>query len=108
MYTNRQSDNMPAHAALIEAPKRQPQVGAAIERLSMCISDLDSAMGALSARVDPVLRPDPGQTTIGHATGGAQSPAAVRCHAATTIDAETDRIYQIVIGLRDILDRLEV
>lgn len=85
-------------------PKRVPQVPDAIGRMSACIDDLGSAMNALAARIDPVLRPVD-HTAAGH---GAAVPTPVRCQAASQIDDQCDRLCFITGNLRDILDRLEV
>ena len=87
-----------------EQVKRTPQIAESLKRLGACLDDMASAMGALQARIDPVLRP------IDHAQAGdsASAPEPVRCDLAAQIESQCNRLCGTTELLRDILDRLEV
>lgn len=89
----------------LKLPERPPaQLAESLDRMESCLSDLASGMSALSARIDPVLRP---QTAAAMGQNGA-APVPVRCPVAERIDAQSDFLCNITAGLRDMLDRLEV
>lgn len=87
-----------------EQVKRAPQIAESLKRMGACLDDLGSAMSALSARIDPVLRP----SDVTAAGNGASAPAPVRCNVSQQIDNQADRLCMVTAALRDMLDRLEV
>lgn len=86
------------------APVREPAVADAMRRLSMCVDDVASAIGALQARLGPILTPTPGNATDGEAP----VPTPVRSELAHRIHAEADRAVAAAADLRDLLDALEI
>lgn len=87
-----------------EQVKRTPQIAESLKRLGACLDDMASAMGALQARIDPVLRP----IDLAQAGHGASAPEPVRCDLAAQIESQCNRLCGTTALLRDILDRLEV
>ena len=80
-----------------------PGVMTAMERLHLCLDDLESALGALHARLAPVLTP-----ANGVSTEEPLPPASLRSPLADSVHAECDRIYLMSVGLRRSLEALEV
>lgn len=99
------AENARVIGACSKLPERPPaQLAESLDRMESCLSDLASGMSALSARIDPVLRP---QTAAAMGQNGAAT-VPVRCSMAERIDAQSDFLCNITAGLRDMLDRLEV
>lgn len=86
--------------------QEQPQLAIAVERLHYCIQELRSAMGAMSARLDPVLNPDLRTKSAGNGIERVDAPSPVRSPLAACIDSRSDDVCEITIELRMLLDRL--
>lgn len=84
------------------AGRLQPQLAMTAERLHLCVAELRSAMGALSARLDPVLNPD----IRNKATVAERVPEPTRAPLAALIDSRSDELCEITNELRSLLDRL--
>lgn len=98
------------YAAELAQQRTQPagdmsEVGTALSRLGQQVDELDSALGALSARLGPVLSPH----ILGKAIGGeVGSPAPVRSPLANGIHGQADRVFEAAVSIRGLLEALEI
>lgn len=86
----------------VPQPERQPEVLKALDTLSIALSELGTALGALSSRLDKVSRmPGPQANTKSEA-------AACSCHLETDIRDKVDQVHRYLEAVTDMRDRLEV
>lgn len=89
-----------------KVPQSQPQIEQLVERLAGCMQDLHAAIGALHARLGPVLMPEYEGTAKNAASG--QAPLPMRSPLGQTLDAHGDQICNATALLRDLMSRLAV
>lgn len=82
----------------------QTQMQTVIDRLGYCTGDLRSAIGAMSARLDPVLN----QQTPVKADGADNATSPVRCPLGASIDLHADELCYLTQQLRELLARLAI
>ena len=96
-YANAQNPGM--GQAIAQA---QPQIAEVMDRQEHCLSCLESEISTLYSRLDVLLNPVPPAT----AAKEVNPPRQVRSPLGERIDSHSDRIHEMTVRMREMLDRL--
>ena len=105
-YGNKVADAINKNWAEPQAPAKtdsaQPAVSAAYDRLDAVISELDMTLDFTQSRLQSILRPaGPNQADkLGDRAGGVEMAMAIHMQA--------DRLFNLVVRMRDFNDRIEL
>ncbi len=83
--------------------QERPPVHDALARMGEVLSDLDSALGALAARLDPVLSPASPTTA-----DTAERPSPGSAPVTVDINDYANRVVRFAAAVREISNRLEI
>lgn len=92
-----------AHDSRTLNPQGPLPVFAALSWLADALGDLDSAIGALACRIEPVLSPT-SPTTLASDERPSPGPAPV----TTAINDHANRVSRLTTAVREISNRLEI
>ena len=96
-YPNAQNTGMGQAIA-----QEQPQIAKVMDRQDTCRSCLESEISTLASRLVVLLSPVPPDTAV----KGVNPPQPMRSPLGERIDLHSDRIHEMTVRMREMLDRL--